>query len=197
MRSPLRHLKKTGTEFITEGVDDPAANQQLAEARPYTAKALQQIYRPGYLIDPRHSKVMGSWDIIMLVALMFTAIVTPYEVTFIEEGPCVTILFMVNRFIDLLFLMDMCAAKLWRARSLLPSIHTCYCVRPLLVHTLSFLPTPGTPGTPGSIVTRTRFSIMMRSQLHHLQPRLSRAVRRLGLLAQGHHHALCDRFLHN
>jgi hypothetical protein len=155
MRSPLRHLKKTGTEFITEGVDDPAANQQLAEARPYTAKALQQIYRPGYLIDPRHSKVMGSWDIIMLVALMFTAIVTPYEVTFIEEGPCVTILFMVNRFIDLLFLMDMCAAKLWRARSLLPSIHTCYCVRPLLVHTLSFLPTPGTPGTPGSIVTRT------------------------------------------
>ena len=111
MRSPLRRLTKTGTEFITEGVDDPAAHQhQFAESKLYTAKALQQIYRPGFLIDPRHSKVMGAWDIIMLVALMFTAIVTPYEVTFIEEGPCVTILFMVNRFIDLLFLMDMCAS---------------------------------------------------------------------------------------
>ena len=108
VRSPLRRMSKSGTEFITEGVDDPAAQRQVAAVKAYSAKALQQIYRPGFLIDPRHSKVMGAWDLIMLFALMFTAIVTPYEVTFIEEGPCVTILFMINRFIDLLFLMDMC-----------------------------------------------------------------------------------------
>ena len=101
-------MSKSGTEFITEGVDDPAAHRQVAAVKVYSAKALQQIYRPGFLIDPRHSKVMRAWDLIMLFALMFTAIITPYEVTFIEEGPCVTVLFMINRLIDLLFLMDMC-----------------------------------------------------------------------------------------
>ena len=49
---------------------------------------------------------MPIWDVVMLLALAYTAIATPFEVAFIDEGPCITILFGLNRFIDLLFVID-------------------------------------------------------------------------------------------
>jgi len=59
-----------------------------------------------WMIDPRTSKFMPVWDIIIFVALAFTATVTPMEVTFIDEGPCITGLFVVNRVLDVIFLLD-------------------------------------------------------------------------------------------
>ena len=47
---------------------------------------------------------MGHWDAATGLALVFTALVTPYEVAMLEtrENP----LFYVNRFIDLIFYID-------------------------------------------------------------------------------------------
>ena len=64
------------------------------------------MYKPKYLLDPRGSKFMPVWDIVMMFALSFTAIVTPYEVVFVDEGPCVTTLFVMNRLVDLCFVLD-------------------------------------------------------------------------------------------
>ena len=39
---------------------------------------------PKWLIDPRTSKRMGYWDFTTVMALLFTALVTPFEVAFLE-----------------------------------------------------------------------------------------------------------------
>jgi hypothetical protein len=49
---------------------------------------------------------MSFWDIIMLGALLFTAIVTPYEIAFIETVLWDT-LFCINRTLDIIFLVDL------------------------------------------------------------------------------------------
>ena len=61
-----------------------------------------------YAIDPRTSRFVQWWDMAMLVALIFTALATPYECVYLApyvdtEHP----LFGVNRVFDAFFLSDM------------------------------------------------------------------------------------------
>ena len=142
-RSPTpKAEKKTGLEFITDGVDDATIDEEnrsvhakdrircensqgssspnprtpttsfnqvtVSASSLYSQQELSKYYRGSSIIDPRKSKFMPMWDVVMLASLLFTALVTPYEVTFIEEGACVTILFVINRLIDLLFFIDIC-----------------------------------------------------------------------------------------
>ena len=58
------------------------------------------------LIDPRRHNFVPFWDAVMMLALMFTAIITPVEVALIDEGACITVLWILNRVIDLLFMID-------------------------------------------------------------------------------------------
>jgi len=46
------------------------------------------------------------WDVVTFFATIMTAIVTPFEVSFVEDAQCVDGLFLFNRIIDLLFLID-------------------------------------------------------------------------------------------
>ena len=58
----------------------------------------KQINKPWYQIDPRKSKVMGYWDSITGLALIFTALVTPFEVAFLEAAESAgEPMFIVNR----------------------------------------------------------------------------------------------------
>ena len=69
------------------------------------ARAAQQVRAPWYIIQPA-SRVMGCWDIATTIALVFTALVTPFEVAFLEADG-VDALFVMNRIIDLVFILDM------------------------------------------------------------------------------------------
>ena len=55
------------------------------------------------IIDPKDSTWMKRWDIILMLALIFTAVVTPVEVAFMSEGEHITSLWMLNRAVDLIF----------------------------------------------------------------------------------------------
>ena len=80
-RSPIKHPDTLG-----------------AIGRQSTKQPVVEIeYEDPTLIDRRTSKRMPYWDIIMILSLLFAATVTPYEVTYLTEGPCVTPLFIVNR----------------------------------------------------------------------------------------------------
>jgi hypothetical protein len=48
---------------------------------------------------------LQKWDLTILLALLFTAVVTPFEVAFLETE--INVLFIVNRLIDLIFIFDM------------------------------------------------------------------------------------------
>ena len=61
-----------------------------------------------YLVDPRKSKFIGYWDSVTGLALVFTAIVTPWEVAFAAPPTkFIESMFLFNRFIDSIFLADM------------------------------------------------------------------------------------------
>ena len=54
-----------------------------------------------------HSKELQDWDLVMLWSLIFVAIVTPFQVGFLQElGFRFSVLFAFNTVIDLLFLGD-------------------------------------------------------------------------------------------
>ena len=60
--------------------------------------------RSWWVIDPRTNKLIGYWDLVTTVALLFVALVTPVEVSFMEPPPPSerwgSYLFLTNRVID-------------------------------------------------------------------------------------------------
>lgn len=77
------------------------------------AHLLRQALAPKrtLLLDPG-SPYMRAWDLSLLVALMYCAVVTPFEVAFLKSPSTakeafVSLMFWVDRFVDALFLKDM------------------------------------------------------------------------------------------
>lgn len=58
------------------------------------------------IIDPK-STYQGRWDIVMMVLLVYTATVTPFEVGFLDIADLLHPLNIVNRVVDVLFLQDL------------------------------------------------------------------------------------------
>jgi hypothetical protein len=98
-----------GLRFERRGVTQDLAGQTSSTAMGLERGALtdtaalavtqaKQINKPWYQIDPRKSKVMGYWDSVTGLALIFTALVTPFEVAFLEAAESATEpMFIVNR----------------------------------------------------------------------------------------------------
>ena len=75
--------------------------QEIAEsfARDVGACRLQ--------VDPRTSRFVHAWDVLVSIAIVFTALVTPYEVSFLPMATEATNgLFIVNRIVDIIFVID-------------------------------------------------------------------------------------------
>ena len=58
------------------------------------------------IIDPRRHRWVAYWDLVMIFVLLFASVVTPFEVAFLEDAHCITIMFLVNRVVDFLFCLD-------------------------------------------------------------------------------------------
>ena len=41
------------------------------------------------ILDPSTSRFVRLWDIVMMIAMLFTATVTPWELAFVEQQACV------------------------------------------------------------------------------------------------------------
>mmetsp|Transcript_65096 Transcript_65096/g.210841 ORF Transcript_65096/g.210841 Transcript_65096/m.210841 type:complete len:690 (+) Transcript_65096:110-2179(+) len=59
-----------------------------------------------FLIDP-NCEYVRYWDLVIAIALVFTGIVTPYEVIFMKQTKPYHWLFIVNRIVDMIFYKDM------------------------------------------------------------------------------------------
>ena len=67
--------------------------------------------RPWWILDPRKSSWLVKWDVTTMLAVIFTALVTPYEVAVLEAPSSWQLavsnpLFVVNRTIDVIFGLD-------------------------------------------------------------------------------------------
>ena len=77
---------------------EPDAVRLFIEARERTNHGI---------IDPRTSTFVNNWDMIVMILLLFTTLITPYEVVFMESNADINALFILNRIVDAGFLYDM------------------------------------------------------------------------------------------
>lgn len=98
-------VKKGGDDTAVPTSDAGSPTARRAGKPP--AKQAGSTHFPmnaGCVINPRN-KFMKKWDIVMLLLLLYTAVVTPYEVAFLATEW--NFLFVLNRFVDALFFMDL------------------------------------------------------------------------------------------
>mmetsp|Transcript_9239 Transcript_9239/g.30508 ORF Transcript_9239/g.30508 Transcript_9239/m.30508 type:complete len:771 (+) Transcript_9239:118-2430(+) len=79
-----------------------AIGEMSAVAQPDQFRASLQHSK--WVVSGNHPR-MQNWDVTMLLLLLFTSLVTPYEVAFLETR--LNALFILNRCVDCAFLVDM------------------------------------------------------------------------------------------
>ena len=102
--SPTRKLS---VERVTRAQFDQVRDLVAKSSNAGQTKAV----RAGWVLDPRRVAWIAWWDIVATFALLFTAIMTPVEVAFIEPPPTLAerffnALFLANRTVDLVFIID-------------------------------------------------------------------------------------------
>lgn len=95
---------------VTAGRDKfMAAIEERTLRERRSASGLHLRANERFIVDPRKSAAYKFWVLVVLVAMVYTATVTPYECAFHTPPPRCTIdsLFIINRFIDVIFYIDM------------------------------------------------------------------------------------------
>jgi len=64
--------------------------------------------KPWWIIDPRVWRFTPWWDFATTFAVIFIAVVTPYEISLLSPPKEVDFLFVANRLIDVICFMDVC-----------------------------------------------------------------------------------------
>ena len=106
-RSPkaLREAQAAGDAGVV-----PRKTEAVWEEQKYVLTQIQEYERAKKyaVLDPRTSSFLRSWDVIMGLALIFTAVVTPFEISFMPQScSALAPMFVINRMLDLLFIIDM------------------------------------------------------------------------------------------
>lgn len=70
------------------------------------AKLLSRALRPEHFLIEPHSSFMRFWDMLIALCLVYVGTVTPYEVVFVGPLEPTDLLFIANRFVDIVFLQD-------------------------------------------------------------------------------------------
>lgn len=89
------------------GTKPEGKSWELAPTTTKTQVELRTLKRHRYIIDPHATPWVRKWDVCMMFALAFTVVVTPVEVAYLDEGEHITLLFWLNRIVDLIFLFDL------------------------------------------------------------------------------------------
>ena len=94
---------RRGIDF-SDKYDDDQVVAIAKQVAAMDAKVLskKRTHRSRFLIDPRTSKWIGWWDLVLTLALLFTATFTPFEVGFtgIPLNRWQDPLFLINRVVD-------------------------------------------------------------------------------------------------
>ena len=70
------------------------------------------------IINPNTNKNIGYWDAVTAVALLYTAVMTPYEVGFMQPAEnWYDPIFLINRLLDVIFIVDMAVSSLLMCES--------------------------------------------------------------------------------
>jgi hypothetical protein len=91
------HSFDIGKEFFEMDMVEAVQKMEDFLKRAATAQA--------GLLNPNDDDFVYYWDISIMAALIYTALVTPYEIALISDNK-LDFLFVVNRFVDIIFTID-------------------------------------------------------------------------------------------
>ena len=100
-RDGLMQMYRAPKETVPKTYDLAKVRQQLSSSHVEDDMGRR---RRRFLLDPRTSHFLSRWDACTSVALIFTALVTPFEVAFLPES--VVPIFVLNRLVDVCFAVD-------------------------------------------------------------------------------------------
>ncbi|KAJ3099526.1 hypothetical protein HDU97_002969 [Phlyctochytrium planicorne] len=83
------------TEYLTGHLEKPTTYRVWLERKRLIP-----------LLDP-NARFLRRWDALAMLMLLFTASVTPFETAFISNDGVVDFLFLINRLVDLIFMIDL------------------------------------------------------------------------------------------
>ena len=93
MGKPVTMVRKESVQEMRNSMASSQGSPQGSPKRQGSSKAYSKTIakqiqgtRSSCLIIPTSSTFMKHWDLVMVAALLFTAIVTPIEVCFLDEG---------------------------------------------------------------------------------------------------------------
>ena len=81
-----------------------------------SAEAISEMMRQGspekrYVLHPSKNRWLGYWDTVSGLALLYTAVVTPFESSFLDStvgaAAWLDVWFLTNRLLDIIFTIDM------------------------------------------------------------------------------------------
>ena len=113
MPSEATLRRRTGGTPIQLGDNVATSRWMLAATAsllPAGRSPVTDMQHTGWVLDPRIVKWLPRWDLLMVIALLYTAVLTPVEVAFLQEGTHINALWIVNRFVDVLFVVDIVIA---------------------------------------------------------------------------------------
>ena len=101
--------------YDSSDYEDDRETEEYQDGASKLAAIIKRYEVSPFLLDPR-SKWMKRWDMIIAVALVYTATVTPYEVAFLDTKPGYRMnsglptfpIYLINVLIDITFFTDMC-----------------------------------------------------------------------------------------
>jgi hypothetical protein len=102
------HVNKlTPDAKVHPNANEKSLDTRQQESEKMVASFTKQLVRirkeQSFLISP-HGDFMMRWDIVIMIALVFTALVTPYEIALLQTK--LDLLFFFNRLVDLVFTVD-------------------------------------------------------------------------------------------
>ena len=104
-RAFTRNIVRSPTQVkarLQSAQDQQQSIRSLVEAKEKERKRVARL-----LIDPRTSAFVGRWDVVTALALLFTAIFTPFEISYLGTAELVSVRFFLNRLIDAIFTFDL------------------------------------------------------------------------------------------
>ena len=111
-------MRKSKNDLLSACLDDNEVIRGIRRGRKYERARRLDIYqrqrthresRRSWVLDPRTVAFVAWWDGLATLALIFTALVTPFEVAFVQpaEDKWKDGLFLTNRAVDVIFIVDM------------------------------------------------------------------------------------------
>ena len=112
--APAPEARLPGVMRRSEQSSSSSLVSRAMESRESARQVKHTLYwrlRKRWVIDPRVQHWLAYWDLMTASALVFTAIVTPVEVSFVESPKWAdkwsNPLFLTNRAVDFVFIIDM------------------------------------------------------------------------------------------